>query len=101
MSKSPSSDDERVIELGSWTITGRGTDRKITLYPFKTLDQVEQEAPATELSKDERQRENRRAQMQLMLDTGVVKNRAELAKHLGLSRARITQILGPARPRKK
>jgi hypothetical protein len=30
-----------------------------------------------------------------MLDDGVVKNRAELAQRLGVSRARITKALGP------
>ncbi len=33
---------------------------------------------------------------QAMLDTGQVRNRADLARHLGVSRARVTQVLGPA-----
>lgn len=36
--------------------------------------------------------------MQAMLDTGEVKNKAELARRLGLSRARITQILKLIKP---
>ena len=31
--------------------------------------------------------------LQALIDTGVVKNRADLAKHLGVSRARVTQVL--------
>lgn len=33
---------------------------------------------------------------QAMLDTGQARNRADLARRLGVSRARVTQVLGPA-----
>jgi hypothetical protein len=40
-------------------------------------------------------REETAQEWQGLLDSGVVKNRAALARQLGLSRARITQVLGP------
>ncbi len=36
-----------------------------------------------------------RAKMQGLLDTGEVASRAELARHLKVSRAYVTQVLGP------
>jgi hypothetical protein len=99
MQEPPASLDYRCVELGSWTITGRGKDRKVTLFPFKTLNQIEQDSSATDRSPEQIQRGERRDKMRLMLETGVVKNRAELAEYFGLSRARITQILGPAKPK--
>jgi hypothetical protein len=36
-----------------------------------------------------------RAKMQALLDTGEVTSRAELARHLQVSRAYVTQVLGP------
>lgn len=41
--------------------------------------------------------EARAQRLQAMLDAGVVRNRAHLASVLGVSRARVTQILGSQR----
>lgn len=39
-------------------------------------------------------RDETAAEWQALLDSGAVKNRATLARQLGLSRARVTQVLG-------
>ena len=42
-------------------------------------------------------REERREQWAAMIDGEAIKTRADLARHLGVSRARVTQVLGPIR----
>jgi hypothetical protein len=43
----------------------------------------------------QRQQANGRQDWQQALQGGRVRNRAELTRRLGLSRARVTQVLGP------
>jgi CRP-like cAMP-binding protein len=54
------------------------------------LDRIQAES---ESAKPKRDRLRMARQYQLILDSGVVKTRAELARFLGVSRARVTQVL--------
>jgi len=78
------------IEVGAWEVVRENGQPKVVLHPGRPLAELDKK-PAT------KPRSNRAAKMQAMLDAGVVRNRAELAKHFKLSRARVSQILGPTR----
>lgn len=86
--------DDRVIELGQWKLTGRGTSRRLGLHRGAEVGDGGDRPPTC----DWRRRINvSREEMAALLYNGVVRNRAQLAAYLGISRARVTQVLGPQR----
>ena len=91
----PSEPQTFYLELGAWQIVRENGRPSIVLHPSKPVDKIdEQSTPPKGVVL-------RAAQLQAMLDEGVANNRAHLAALLGLSRARITQILGRCQPNQK
>ena len=80
------------VELGAWYFKHLRQSRTILTLPWKGLKSVPKPATRPKVLRGDPMARAR--QLQAMLDTGEVKNRAELAWRLGLSQARITQILG-------
>ena len=79
------------VEPGAWYFKHLRQSRTILILPWKGLKSVPRPTPRPKvLTGDPKARARR---LQAMLDAGEVKNRAELALRLGLSRARVTQIL--------
>ena len=79
------------VELGAWYFKHLRQSRTILTLPWKDLKSVPKPTPKPKVLRGDPQARAR--QLQAMLDAGEVKNKAELARRLGLSRARITQIL--------
>lgn len=79
------------VELGAWYFKRLRQSRIILTLPWKGLKSIPKLAPKLKVLRGDPQARAR--QLQAMLDAGEVKNKAELARRLGLSRARITQIL--------
>lgn len=80
------------VEVGSFQLTGRGRNTQIKLYPGRGPEQLRADDDA-----DTSPAHRRAQQLQALLDNGTVSNRAELARLLGISRPRVSQILGPAK----
>ncbi len=79
------------IEIGAWKYRHLQKRRVITTYPWTPLEVIAKQAePAASVKSNPLERARR---LQTMLDQGVAKNRADLARLLGVSRARVTQIL--------
>lgn len=91
------SSDERVVENGSWQLAGSGQYRYLTLHPKTFYENGQAGSTETEQVVDGRRKLTvGRAHLQALLDDGLVSSRAELARRLGVSRARVTQLLGAA-----
>jgi hypothetical protein len=92
--KAPRPEDSEhrlLVEVGSWKIRNLRRDRRLEIHPWtppETLRSGPQKRPVVKQSPAARARF-----YQNLIDSGVVKNKAELARTLGLSRARITQIM--------
>lgn len=79
------------LELGAWCIRKLRQRQTIELYPWSSLS-------AIEFPPSKRPRVNRDPLAlarfyQSLLDSKVVENRAALSRYLGVSRARVTQVL--------
>ena len=79
------------LEIGSFEIVRKSGNAVVCLQscdegPTQTAESIPQPARTT-----------RAEQMQSLLDAGQVKSRSELARRFNISRARVTQILGPKR----
>ena len=79
------------VEPGAWYFKHLRQSRATLTLPWKGLNKVPKPAPKPKVLRGDPKARAR--QLQAMLDAGEVKHRAELARRLGLSRARITQIL--------
>ena len=91
-----SEQDQRFyIEVGSWEIVRTSGRPQVILRPGRSLADL-QEPPVNPTPGTART-----TMMRAMLESGLVKNRAELAKQLGISRARVSQILGSTKSRKE
>ena len=77
-------------------VQGGGDDgafyRKKGSGPRADADDV---APSRDSDQITRQREARRAAWAALIDGDDISSKADLARHLGVSRARVTQVLGP------
>lgn len=77
------------IDVGRWTLSRRNGHPQFELEPdplvFEPIDTPDEPDPVTD----------RAAMFRHLLESGEVCNRAGLAKRFGISRARVTQILGP------
>lgn len=76
------------IEVGAWEVVYENDRPKVVLHPGKSL------ADLGNRSTPNKPRSNRAASMEALLDAGIARNRAELAAMFGISRARVSQILG-------
>ena len=79
------------VELGAWYYKHLRQSRTILTLPWNGLESVPKPAPKPKVLRGDPRARAR--ELQAMLDAGEVKNKADLARRLGLSRARITQIL--------
>jgi len=80
-----------LVELGAFRINNLRRSPKVEFYPWN---------PISAIPKSKRKQKKSRPNgletaryYQSLLDSGVVQTRAELARHLGFSRARVTQVL--------
>ena len=79
------------VEVDAWYFKHLRQSRIILTLPWKGIKSVPKPTPKPQVLRGDPKARARR--LQAMLDAGEVKNRAELARRFGLSRARITQIL--------
>jgi DNA invertase Pin-like site-specific DNA recombinase len=80
-----------VVEVGSFALKGRGAAGRIFLYPSTAVEAI----PPRDVPPPETAR-GRAGRLRALLESGAVSSRAELARQLGVSRARVSQILGAA-----
>jgi len=78
-----------LLDIGEYEIVRKDGQVRIALHsagdrPAPALQIAEVPTPSP-----------RSEQMRTLLDSGLVKNRADLARRFNISRARVTQILGP------
>ena len=79
------------IETGAWKASYLHQTRELDIHPWKALSDLPETHdlhPGVKVCPIERAK-----LLQALIDSGQVKNRSELATRLGISRARITQIL--------
>ena len=85
------STNQLIYELGAWHIRHLRQRRVLQFYPWTAPEQLPKRSPKQAVVKHNPLARARFYQS--LIDSGVVKNRAELALHLGVSRARVTQVL--------
>ena len=99
--KLPEADVVRIrgfVELGAWQRNNLRQSPKILFFPWTTVSELP-EAPKLRPKPSESEAINKpqgietARRYQALLDNGTVKTRAELARFLGVSRARVTQVL--------
>lgn len=84
------------VDIGRWELRREDGESVIDLHPCGPNCKYCQREPEPPSKTDQKLiAEERRKRMLQMLESGEVKNRSELASVFGLSRARISQILGP------
>jgi len=84
-------ENQGFVEVGTWQIRKLRQRPIIEFYPWKAPESTPNGPP-------ERQHVNRDPLAlahfyQTLLDNGIAETRAELARYLGVSRARVTQVL--------
>lgn len=85
------------IDVGRWTLSRCNGHSHIEFEPDPLVFEPNEIADTAEDIEDP---VDRAALFRKLLQTGEVSTRAELARRYGISRARVTQILGPARKTK-
>ena len=85
------SENRSLVELGAWSIKRLRRQQVVELHPWITTEELPEPDPKP-------QRVNRDPLAiarfyQSLLDSGVAETRAELSRYLGVSRARVTQVL--------
>jgi hypothetical protein len=80
-----------LVELGAFRTNSLRRSPKVVFYPWKPISTIP-EAPR-KAKKPKPDPMKLAHEYQALLDSGVVHTRAELARHLGVSRARVTQVL--------
>ena len=86
------------VELGAWQRNNLRQSPKMLFFPWTTVSDLP-EAPKRGPKPSESEATNKpqgietARRYQALLDAGTVKTRAELARFLGVSRARVTQVL--------
>lgn len=79
-----------LVELGAWRIKSLRRKPFIRLFPWTAPNDI----PKSDRTGKRAERSLARAHFyQSLLDNGTVKNRAELSRYLGVSHARVTQVL--------
>lgn len=80
-----------LVELGAFRINYLRRSPKVMFYPWKPISAILKRK--SENKKPRPDGLERARYYQSLLDCGEVKTRAELARFLGVSRARVTQVL--------
>ncbi|HAY83071.1 MAG TPA: hypothetical protein DCY79_24965 [Planctomycetaceae bacterium] len=80
-----------LIELGAFHINNLRRSAKVEFYPWNPISAIPK--PKCEHKKPRPDGMDRARYYQSLLDSGAVETRAELARYLGVSRARVTQVL--------
>ena len=80
-----------LVELGAFRINNLRRSPKVDFHPWNPVSAIRK--PKCEQRKSRPDGMERARYYQSLLDCGVVETRAELARHLGVSRARVTQVL--------
>jgi hypothetical protein len=80
-----------LVELGAFHINNLRRSLKIELYPWNPISAIP--TPIGKRKKPKPDRMKLAHEYQAILDSGLVYTRAELGRHLGVSRARVTQVL--------
>lgn len=83
------------LENGSWELVRSDGETNVRLHPNSSPNDLGNTANKSKATS------SRAVELQEKLDSGEAKNRAELATLYNISRARVTQILGPMKSRKK
>ena len=79
------------VELGAFGTNKLCQTREIVFYPWNPVSAIPK--PSKQPQKQRRDPMRLARYYQSLLDSGEVKTRAELARFLGVSRARVTQVL--------
>ena len=80
-----------LIEVGAYCINNLRRSPKVEFHCWKPISGIPK--PKSEPKKPRPDGMERARYYQSLLDSGEVETRAELARHLGVSRARVTQVL--------
>ena len=80
-----------MIELGAYVVNKLGRQRSYELFPWNAIP--ERPKPQRKRRGPSPDRMKLAHYYQSLLDSGKVKSRAALARFLGVSRARVTQVL--------
>ena len=80
-----------LVELGAFRINNLRRSPKVEFYPWNPISAIPK--PKCEHKKPRPDGMERARYYQSLLDSGEVKTRAELARYLGVNRARVTQVL--------
>ena len=80
-----------LVEVGAYCINNLRRSPKVEFHCWKPISGLPK--PQREQKKLRPDGMERAQYYQSLLDSGVVESRAELARHLGVSRARVTQVL--------
>lgn len=83
--------NQLLLQLGAWRINKLRRSPVVEFYPWNPLETVNSAASPERLVNRDPLAKARFYQS--LLDTGVVPNRAALARYLGTSRANVTQVL--------
>ena len=79
------------VELGAFCINNLRRSPKVEYFPWNPISTIPK--PKCEQRKRRSDGMERARYYQSLLDSGKVQTRAELARYLGVSRARVTQVL--------
>jgi Fic family protein len=87
-----------LVELGAWQRKNLRQSPRLLFFPWTAISDLPEQPKRTTKSKASvadaaRQGIETALRYQSLLNNGTVKTRAELARHLGVSRARVTQVL--------
>ncbi len=83
--------NQGLVELGTFVVNRLRRQADVVCYPWKPISAI----PLPEYKPKEPRYDRMKLALyyQSLLDSGTVKTRADLARHLGVSRARVTQVL--------
>ena len=86
------------VELGAWQRNNLRQSPKMLFFPWTAVSDLPEEPkrrpkPSDSEAINTSQGIETARRYQALLDDGTVKTRAELARYLGVSRARVTQVL--------
>ena len=83
--------NQGLVELGAYQVNKLRRQSAVVCYPWDSISRVLE--PAVKPKGPRYDRMALALQYQSLIDSGTVKTRAELARHIGVSRARVTQVL--------
>ena len=87
--------NQGLVELGAYEINKSRRPSQVPFYEWTLVSAIPRPQDKPKEPRYDRMKLAR--EYQSILDSGVVETRAELARHLGVSRARVTQVLNRLR----